>query len=329
MMFIKRASIMLAVLLYALNVNAAESRKISLAIMDFRANNTKEGFAKACMDMLSERLFSSGLFTLMEKSQMDRIARANGFSEFDTANPLQVARLGRVLKVDKMISGSITFIDSYIIEVRVLNAATGEIEFNTRKNISSIDKLEPAIDDISLSIERHSTGYYNLSGNFDITIEGHYIYPFGDLGDAVDPGAGAELIARINSPLELPLDMQLVTGFFSFKPRNESMNYFCSVPVYFMLSRKIDLSRNLSLVPAAGGGYLFTKVSSDEPADGRDLYWSERSLYYNPAIVLRGEIDIFLMDRWYLAVTPQYNIFFEDERTGRFASLGLGIKMLF
>ncbi len=206
---VKKLIIIIMLLSTANMAYAEKPAKTSIAIMEFRANNTKEAFGKACMDMLSEKLFASDLFTLMEKNQMDRIARQNGFKEFSTADTVQVAKLGKQLKVDKMLAGSITYLDSYIIDVKILNASTGEIEFNAREKISSINKLESALDDIALSIERHCQGYYELSGNFDISIEMVYLNPFGAFRDSVDHGIGIQGALTINSPMDAPFNIQM------------------------------------------------------------------------------------------------------------------------
>jgi len=308
---------------------ADENKKISMAIMEFRANNTNEGYGKACMDMLSEKLFASERFILMEKNQMDRIARLNGFNEFNTADPLQIAKLGKKLNVDKMLVGSITYLGIYIIDVKVLNATSGEIEFNTKKKISSIEKLEGAIEDAALSVERHCLGYYRLTGSFDVTVEMHYLFPFGVFGRGLDPGPGTEGVVEFNSPFDLPFNLQFITGFYSFKPVNVLMNYFYMFPVYLTFSKKFNISRNINIIPSAGGGYVFSKISSGKSNGAEGIYWENRKLYYNPAILIRTEIDILLYDRWYLAVAPEYTVFFEEDRVGQFASLGLGLKMLF
>jgi hypothetical protein len=326
---VKKLLTLFLLLTLANNANAEESGKISIAIMEFRANNTKEAFGKACMDILSEKLFTSELFTLMEKNQMDRIARQNGFKEFSTADPEQVAKLGKKLNVDKMLAGSITYLDAYIIDVKILNAATGEIEFNVKKKISSINKLEDSLDDIALSIERHCQGYYELSGNFDISIEAVYLNPFGTFSNSVNPGIGIQGVLAVNSPAGLALDIQIVTGYYSFEPIYESMNYFYMFPLYLSASYNFKLTRNLSFLPSAGFGYIFSKVSSDQSDEVDRLYWQEKDLFYNPAIAIRAELDILLFDRWYLVFTPQYNVFFEEERVGQFASFCLGLKMLF
>ncbi len=306
-----------------------ENKKISIAVMEFRAINTKDGFGKACMDMLSERLFNSKLFTLMEKNQMDKIARLNGFKEFNIVDPEQIAKLGRVLKVDKMLAGSITYLDSYVIDVKILNALTGEIEFNVTKKISSIEKLEGALDDIALSVERHCLGYYRLGGKYDMAVEAHYLTPLGTFGKAVNPGTGLQGILSLNTPFDIPFDTQVITGFYSFLPDSEAVKYFYMVPLYLSVSYKFALTRNINFHPSAGAGYVFSRISIDETKKTDSLYWKNKSLYYNPAVVLRGEFDILLFDRWYLVVTPQYNVFFEEDRAGQFASLGLGLKMLF
>ncbi len=100
-------------------------------------------------------------------------------------------------------------------------------------------------------------------------------------------------------------------------------------PLYLSASYKIKPARNLNFIPSAGFGYLFSKISSEVSEEKDSMYWHEKSIYYNPSFVIGAELDILLIDRWYLAFTPQYNVFFEEERVGQFASLGLGLKMLY
>lgn len=326
-MFSKFAFIFIFLIVYC-SIYAEDFQKINIAIMEFRANNTKESFGNACMDMLSEKLFATKLFTLMEKSQMDRIARLNGFTEFNIIDPEQIAKLGRILNVDKMLAGSITYIDSFIIDVKTFNVTTGEIEFNAKRKISTIEKLEDALDDIALAIERHYLGYYRLSGKFDVSVEMHYLNPFDLFGKVVNPGPGVQAVIMFNSPFDLPFDVQAVTGYYSFHPCHESLDYFNMFPFFICASYKFSLGRNIKFIPSAGIGYIFSRISADNVATD-NLYWQGKSLYYNPFIVMRTEFDLFLLDRWYLVCAPQYNAFFVQDKVGQFASLGLGLKLLF
>ncbi|MFH0977011.1 MAG: CsgG/HfaB family protein [Spirochaetota bacterium] len=325
----KKFALIIAFFLFSGSVYAEDYKKISLAIMEFRANNTKDSFGNACLDILSEKLFASKLFTLMEKSQMDKIARLNGFKEFNSIDPKQIAKLGRILKVDKMLVGSITYLDSYIIDVKVFDVGNGEIEFNANKKINSIEKLESALDDISITIERHYLGYYRLSGTFDIALEAHYLNPFGTFGKAVDRGLGVQAVITLNSAFRLPFDVQAITGYYCFRPGNESIDNFNMFPLYLCAAYKFGVARNIKFIPSAGFGYVFSRISTNDSANKDDLYWRDKKLYYNPAIVIRTEFDLFLIDRWYIVFTPQYNIFFVSDKVGQFASLGLGVKMLF
>jgi hypothetical protein len=326
----KKNLILLIFITLAYLANAEEPKRISMAIMEFRTDNTKESYGKACLDMLSEGLFNTGLFTMMEKSQMDRIARQHGFKEFDTIDSAQVARLGRILNVDKIVLGSIIYIDSYIIDVKVLNSSTGEIEFTTRRKITRTDKLNETIQIMAVAIERHYLGYYNLSGSPDITIEACYLQPFYLFHDVVNSGTGLQAIIQFNFPFDSPICIQGITGYYIFNPARDSLEYFCMLPAYLCASYKFRLARNLDFIPAAGAGYIFSVISSDGSVESDGLYWQEgKNLYYNISIVSRAELDILLYDRWYLVILSQYNLFFEKTTAGQFFTAGVGLKMLF
>jgi len=310
------------------NVQAvAQDKKISIAIVDFRANNTDESLGGACADMLAEKLFSSKLFILMEKSQMDKIARQNGFYEFNSTDPEQIKKLGRILKVEKLITGSITYLDTYIINVKVFDALTGEIDFTAEERVGSAGKIDDAVAGMALGVERHYLGYYNLSGDFDLSAEFLYIIPFGSMADAVGSGIGGQVFITFNSPLGLAADLQLMTGYYSFTPACDEIEKYNVVPVFFNCAYRLSPARNIRFIPGLGAGYIFTFLSAD--TDGTGMYDYRRKFHYNPALTARGEFDIFLADRWYVTVTPQYNIFFVTGDTGQFFSVTLGLRMLF
>jgi hypothetical protein len=156
----------------------------------------------------------------------------------------------------------------------------------------------------------------------------HYLNPLGAFGSAVKPGPGIQALAAFNSPFKIPFDIQFITGYYDFMPGHEAMKYFYMVPLYLCALYKFSLTRNINFLLSAGAGYVFSRISSDSSRNTDGLYWDNKSLYYNPAAVIKIELDIFLYDRWYLVFTPQYNVFFE-EKAGQFASIGLGLKMLF
>lgn len=298
--------------------------------MEFRANNTKESIARACEDILAEKLFSSKVFTLMEKRLMDRIARQHGFSEFDTADPKQVARLGKILNVEKILVGSITYLDSYKIDVRSIGVSTGEIDISVSKKISSLNELEGVLTDIALYIERHYLGYFRLHGKFDISAEMLVLSPVGVLEKAAGLGAGAQVSVIFNRPFPLPLDAQFASGYFYFTPKMKSVEYISMVPVTAGAAMTYHPARNIRFIPSVAIGYIFSWISFDKIEERTNsIYSYSRHFYYNPCVVLRSEIDVFLSDRWYLAVSPQYGIFFEPSNAGQFFAMALGLKMLF
>lgn len=322
----KRFLLLLLVLIITVSLQAQE-KKISIAIMDFRANNTDETLGGACADMIAEKLFSSKLFVLMEKSQMDKIARRNGFYEFNSTDPLQIQKLGKILNVEKLLAGSITFLDTYIINVKVFDALTGEIDFTVEERISSVEKIDDAIAAIALAVERHYLGYYNLSGDFDINAEFLYIIPFGPMGDAVDSGIGGHVFITLNTLFDLPVDLQVMTGYYSFNPACDEIESYSIVPLTINCAYTFSPARNIKFIPALGAGYIFTLLSAD--TDGTGLYNYSKKFHYNPAVTARAEFDIFLADRWYVTVTPQYTLFFVPGDLGQFVSFNLGLRMLF
>lgn len=327
---IKKTVIVLFLIL-GQHLPAQENAKIAIAITDFSVSNTRESFARTCEIMLAENLFQSGMFTLMDKRQMDEIARKNGFSDYNTLDPQQLTRLGKILRVDKIITGSITFDGTYIIEVRSVNTSTGTIDIIITKKTGNSGNIERIIYEITTAIERHYSGYEPLSGDFDISVKAAVMSPVGFFDKEAGTGFGCIAGIIINNPYDMPFALSLETGYLNFTSDYNSIQSINFFPVTAGISKAFIPASNLRLIPGAGFGYIFSIIRSDDrDAIFANQYKFVNHYYYNPALTASLEFDILVYDRWYFLLTPQYTVFFDGQsRTGQFLSLNLGIRMLF
>jgi curli biogenesis system outer membrane secretion channel CsgG len=108
----------LAILLCALALGAQAQQKKRVAVMNFDYGAVQSGVAaifgtnqdvgKGIADMLVDRLVSDGVYSVIERNQLDKIIAEQNFSNSDRADPSSAAKIGRILGVDAIIIGSIT-----------------------------------------------------------------------------------------------------------------------------------------------------------------------------------------------------------------------------
>jgi curli biogenesis system outer membrane secretion channel CsgG len=63
---------------------------------------------KGVSDLLVDRLVKGGVYSVIERSALDKVLSEQNFSNSDRANPASAAKIGKILGVDAIIIGSIT-----------------------------------------------------------------------------------------------------------------------------------------------------------------------------------------------------------------------------
>ena len=97
---------------------ATSQQKKRVAVVDFdyatvQSNVSKlfgsnQDVGKGVADILVDKLVSAGVYTLVERKQLDKVLAEQHFSNSDRADASSAAKIGRVLGIDYMIVGSIT-----------------------------------------------------------------------------------------------------------------------------------------------------------------------------------------------------------------------------
>lgn len=134
--------ILVALLLLAFcNVNA--QNRLRIAILDLNAGvNRTQSQVNGLADMLSVELFNSGCFSIVERTQVEKVFREQDF-QISGMTDAQRQRIGGVLGVDAIVTGTINFIprDSrygsdystrydvgeYNVDIRLVSVNTGEV----------------------------------------------------------------------------------------------------------------------------------------------------------------------------------------------------------
>ena len=113
----RRIAFSLSLLLFTIVFPAAAQKK-RVAVSDFDYGTVRSTVAqifgsdqdvgKGIADILVDRLVNGGVYSVIERKELNRIIAEQNFSNSDRADPSTAAKLARILGVDAMIIGSIT-----------------------------------------------------------------------------------------------------------------------------------------------------------------------------------------------------------------------------
>ena len=111
--------------------------KGNLAILPLEANGVEKSISLTLTDLLINNMQSNGCYRVLERSQIDKILKEQGFQNSGACSASECAiEMGKLLSIQKMIIGSIGQLgNSYVINIRLINVQTGEIENNSSRQI--------------------------------------------------------------------------------------------------------------------------------------------------------------------------------------------------
>lgn len=138
----KSKFILFAFLLFAV-LNSTGQNRLRIAILDLNAGvNRTQAQVDGLADMLSVELFNSGCFSIVERTQVDKVIREQHFQK-SSLSATQRKKIGSILKADAIVTGTINFIvrdtrygsdhstkydvGEYNVDIRLISVNTGEI----------------------------------------------------------------------------------------------------------------------------------------------------------------------------------------------------------
>jgi curli biogenesis system outer membrane secretion channel CsgG len=114
----RRRTYQLLVILIACSSSVAAQQKKRVAVMNFdyatvqtyvqSLFGSNQDVGKGIADLLVDRLVNDGVYSVIERKELDKIIQEQNFSNSDRADPASAAKIARILGVDAIIIGSIT-----------------------------------------------------------------------------------------------------------------------------------------------------------------------------------------------------------------------------
>lgn len=146
----KKSFILVLVAMLVLPLIGSAQAKIRVAVMEFENNAAHEWstweLGKAAQDAMVTALVESGMFTVIERQKLEMILQEQGLGQSGAVTPQSAAKIGKLLGVQIIITGSVTEfgkeetgggilgvvgadVETYrtALDARMLNTTTGEI----------------------------------------------------------------------------------------------------------------------------------------------------------------------------------------------------------
>jgi len=131
----------------------ADEKKIAIAVLAFEPKNVKKEEASVIADFLSTELVNSGIFLVVERENIDKVLREQAFQLTGATSPDKLVKAGRILGVQKLISGSFSAIaGTYFLTVKIVDVEQGVIEFSANKDCKSPSDLPDICKEIAQQI---------------------------------------------------------------------------------------------------------------------------------------------------------------------------------
>ncbi len=108
-------------------INAEE--KMRIAVVDIKGNNVREEMTVLITNAIIDGIVSTGRFEVIDRMNRDKILKEQGFQLTEVVDERTRVEVGRILGVQKIITGDLSLIDdTYFLSIQLLDVETGKIE---------------------------------------------------------------------------------------------------------------------------------------------------------------------------------------------------------
>lgn len=102
---------------------------LHVAVVELQGKNMSQEHASILTDKLQSSLFEYSSWRLMEREQVDRILKEQGFQQTGCTSKSCAVEMGQLIGVDHLITGSVGKLENvYYISIRLIDVTHGEIE---------------------------------------------------------------------------------------------------------------------------------------------------------------------------------------------------------
>ena len=189
---IRLFAIIILLVVTALSASAAKKR---VAILDFKAENTSNTYARAVRNLFEVALHKTGIVDILERNQIETILREQGFSMTGCTDESCAVQIGKLLSADMVVMGNLNKLGQYAITVKFVDVGKGAIQFAESESAQNDNALKSAVDRLANNVAEkiRESGLPEgqramLRRRIGLSLRGDYTYPAGDFNGVVKPG---------------------------------------------------------------------------------------------------------------------------------------------
>lgn len=139
--------------LSAITAQEGEGEIPKLALVNLSAKNIVGVNSMIFAEKVCESLNKTGAFKVMAQNEAYQIFQNKKFKQSGSVSPEYLAKAGKVLGADKVVSGEFNKKeDNYSISLKLINVKTGQIEKEFSKIFNEIEKFNYALDKLAVKI---------------------------------------------------------------------------------------------------------------------------------------------------------------------------------
>jgi hypothetical protein len=164
----------LIIIITSVSLNAQE--KMTIAVLDLKAKGTSKIVAGVVADLIRSEMIKTGLFTVIERTQMNEILREQNFQMTGCVDQACAVQIGKLLSARKVLVGELGMMGkTFVITVRIVDVEKGSSEFAANEKANNEEALTVASESITKNLSQNI-----MDGNPDIFISritptGYYI----------------------------------------------------------------------------------------------------------------------------------------------------------
>jgi|GEM_PF-1234203 len=143
---IKTFLLLLPILTVLLTGNGNASEKISMAVLDLKANNVPAVTASTVSDFLRLELLNTGRFLVMDRGNMDKILQEQAFQQAGCTETDCAVKIGQILNINNIVVGSVNKLgNKFTVIINLIDVEKAEVVQGNSIEAESEEALGDAV----------------------------------------------------------------------------------------------------------------------------------------------------------------------------------------
>ncbi|HDP81024.1 MAG TPA: hypothetical protein ENN21_09310 [Spirochaetes bacterium] len=143
----------------SLSAVPARGAKMQVAVLDLQPKGVSKVVAGGVGDMVRSDLVDAGVFTVVERGQMNEILKEQGFQMTGCTDSACAVQVGKLLSANKILVGEVTRLGkTIVITVRIVDVEKGVADFAAKETAADEDALEDASRKLSKKLIERISG---------------------------------------------------------------------------------------------------------------------------------------------------------------------------